>query len=80
MTGPCQYAAQLQDSSVCLTLVDKLKLGDDVEPNLRKLVLKHLKKHGKKVVNGPLAHVSINVAAQRCRCHTLACRESEPSR
>lgn len=35
------------------TLVDQLKFGDDVESNLRELILEHLKKHGQKMINSP---------------------------
>jgi hypothetical protein len=42
-----------------LTLVDKLQLGDDVEPNLGELILQHLEEHGKKMVDSPRAEVNI---------------------
>jgi hypothetical protein len=40
-------------------LVHELKLGDDVEPNLRELVLKHLEEHGEKVVDSSEREIRI---------------------
>jgi len=37
----------------CLALIDELKLRDYVEPNLRKLVFKHLHEHGEQMVDSP---------------------------
>lgn len=36
-----------------LTLVDKLKLRNDVKADLRELILEHLKEHGQKMIDSP---------------------------
>lgn len=36
-----------------LTLVDQLKLRDDVQANLRELILEHLEEHGEQMVDRP---------------------------
>jgi hypothetical protein len=43
----------LAEPGVKLTIVDKLKLGDDVQTDVRELILEHLQEHGQQVCNGP---------------------------
>ena len=36
------------------TLVDEFKLGNNVEPDLRKFILEHLQEHWKEMVDSPV--------------------------
>lgn len=42
-----------------LTFVDHLQLRDDVQTDVRVLVLEHLKEHGEEMGNSPIYGVSI---------------------
>lgn len=52
MTTRCVSYAQLLIGRIVLTIVDELKLRDDVQADIREFVLEHLKEHGEEVFGG----------------------------